>query len=164
MILYLQFGAIQYCCSLSLCTIMLHLAALNTIFHIFKGQCHEIFCFWFFRESSSPKPFNNSIGSFQILSKIRGDICKSRCTTGINDNGGKFATNTASVVDTADTLKWTWRKNVSLCWLYYSKVWTNFFLFIFWLKIFLICHPQRHWWCTLSCEYLRKFWKNLKRS
>jgi hypothetical protein len=26
------------------------------------------------------------------LSKIRGDIRESRCTTGINDTGGKFAT------------------------------------------------------------------------
>jgi hypothetical protein len=26
------------------------------------------------------------------FSKIRGDIRKSRCTTGINDTGGKFAT------------------------------------------------------------------------
>ncbi len=47
-----------------------------------------------------PKPLIIAIGSFQIFSNIRGDICKSRCTTGINDTGGKFATNTASVVDT----------------------------------------------------------------
>jgi hypothetical protein len=32
--------------------------------------------------------------------KILSDICKSRSTTGINDTGGKFATNTASVIDT----------------------------------------------------------------
>jgi hypothetical protein len=32
---------------------------------------------------------------------IRGDICKSKCTTGINDTGGKFASYTASVVDTS---------------------------------------------------------------
>ncbi len=30
-------------------------------------------------------------GPFQIYSKIRGDICKSRCINGINDTGGKFA-------------------------------------------------------------------------
>jgi hypothetical protein len=34
------------------------------------------------------------------FSKIRGDIRKSRCTTGINDTGGKFATSFASGVDT----------------------------------------------------------------
>jgi hypothetical protein len=28
---------------------------------------------------------------FQIFLKIHGDICNSWCTTGINDNGGKFA-------------------------------------------------------------------------
>jgi hypothetical protein len=31
------------------------------------------------------------------------------------------------------------------------------------LKIILICHRcQRHQWCTLSCEYLRKFAKKFK--
>ncbi len=43
----------------------------------FKGQCHEIFCFRFFHKSSSPKPLKKTLGSFQIFSKIRGDIhCK----------------------------------------------------------------------------------------
>jgi hypothetical protein len=32
------------------------------------------------------------MGSFQIFSKIRRDIHKSRCTTGINVTSGKFAT------------------------------------------------------------------------
>jgi hypothetical protein len=49
---------------------------------LLKGQCHEI------------------LWSFQIYSKIREEICKSRCTTGINNTSGKFATSTASVVDT----------------------------------------------------------------
>ncbi len=31
-------------------------------------------------------------GPFRIFSKIRGDIRKSRCTTGINDTGGELAT------------------------------------------------------------------------
>jgi hypothetical protein len=33
-----------------------------------------------------------SIGTVLIFLKIRGDIRKSRFTTGINDTGGKFAT------------------------------------------------------------------------
>jgi hypothetical protein len=33
-----------------------------------------------------------TLGSFRIFSKIRGDIRKYRCTTGINDTGSKFAT------------------------------------------------------------------------
>jgi hypothetical protein len=40
----------------------------------------------------SPKPLKITLGSFQIFSKIRGDIRKSRCTTGVNDTVGKFAT------------------------------------------------------------------------
>jgi hypothetical protein len=62
-----------------------------------KGQCHEIFCFWFFDESVSPQPQSIALGPFQIFSKIRGDNRKARCTTGINVTGGKFAT---SVNDT----------------------------------------------------------------
>jgi hypothetical protein len=57
-----------------------------------KGQCHEIFCFRFFHELPSPKPLKITLGSIRIFSKIRGDILKSRCSTGVNDTGGKFAT------------------------------------------------------------------------
>jgi hypothetical protein len=57
-----------------------------------KGQCHEIFCFWFFHESVSPQPQSIPLRPFRIFSKIRGDIRKSRCTTGINDTSSKFAT------------------------------------------------------------------------
>ncbi len=54
-------------------------------------QCHKIFYFWFFHESSSSKPLKITLGSFQIFSQICGDIHKSSCTTGINDTGGKFS-------------------------------------------------------------------------
>ncbi len=45
----------------------------------------------FFHESVSPQPQGIPLGPFQILLKIRGNIRKSRCTTGINDTGGKIA-------------------------------------------------------------------------
>jgi hypothetical protein len=54
-----------------------------------KRQCHEIFDFWFFHESVSPKPLSIPLGSFRIFSKIRGDIRSSRFATGVNDTGGK---------------------------------------------------------------------------
>jgi hypothetical protein len=44
----------------------------------------------FFHESVSPKPLSIPIGWFQIFSKIRGDICSSRCTTGVIDSSGKW--------------------------------------------------------------------------
>jgi hypothetical protein len=31
-----------------------------------KGQCHEIFCFWFFHESPSPKPLKITLKIFSI--------------------------------------------------------------------------------------------------
>jgi hypothetical protein len=55
-----------------------------------KGQCHEIFYFWFFHESVSPKPLSIPLGPFQIFPKICGDIRSSRCSTGVNDTGGKW--------------------------------------------------------------------------
>jgi hypothetical protein len=46
----------------------------------------------FFHKSVSPQPQSIPLGLFRIFSKILGDIRKSRCTTSINDTGGKFAT------------------------------------------------------------------------
>ncbi len=66
-----------------------------------QGRCHKIFCFRFFQESSSLKPLKITLGSFRIFLKICGDIRKSRCTTGINYTGSKFATGTTCVVDTS---------------------------------------------------------------
>ena len=54
----------------------------RSLFYLFlslKGQCHEIFCFRFFYELSSPKPPENSIGVTSNF--FRG----SRCTDGIKN-------------------------------------------------------------------------------
>ncbi len=77
----------------------------------FKGTVSQDFNFCFFHESVSPQPQSIPLGPFQIFSKMCEDVRKSRCTTGINDTGGKFATGIndtvgkfchqfASVVDT----------------------------------------------------------------
>jgi hypothetical protein len=53
----------------------------------------RFFAFGFLHESVYPQPESIPLGPFQIFfSKIRGDIRKSRCTTSINNTGGKFAT------------------------------------------------------------------------
>ena len=47
-----------------------------------KGECHEIFCFWFFfHESVYPKRLSIPLGLFRFFPKIRGDIRSSRLTT-----------------------------------------------------------------------------------
>ncbi len=46
----------------------------------------------FFHEPVSPKHLSIPIRPFRIFSKIRGDVCGSRCTTGVIDTDGKFAT------------------------------------------------------------------------
>ncbi len=122
------------------------------ICQLLKDRVTRFFLQVFFHESSSHKPLQITVGSFQIFSKILGVIRKWRCTTGINDTSlpqvsttpvedlppvsttpaANFVTGTAGVVDTgarvstpvanlppvslreqyqtADTLKWTWRK------------------------------------------------------
>ncbi len=55
-----------------------------------KGQCHEIFDFRFFHESVSPKHLSIPLRPFRNFSKILGGIRGSRCTTGVNDTGGKW--------------------------------------------------------------------------
>ncbi len=51
----------------------------------------KFFASGFFHESVSPQPQSIPFRLFQIFLKILGDIRESRCTTGINDTGGKFA-------------------------------------------------------------------------
>jgi hypothetical protein len=54
-----------------------------------KETVTKFFASGFFHGSPSPKPLKTALESFQNFSKIRGDIRKSRCTTGINDTGGE---------------------------------------------------------------------------
>jgi hypothetical protein len=57
-----------------------------------RDSVTRFFASGFFYVSVSPQPQNVPLGPFRIFSKIRGDIRKSRCTTGVNDTAGKFAT------------------------------------------------------------------------
>ncbi len=66
-------------------------------FNRLKGQCHEIFCFRFFSWIIFPQAPEITLGSFWIFLKIRREIRKSRCTTAVNDTGGKIA---AGIKDT----------------------------------------------------------------
>jgi hypothetical protein len=55
---------------------------------IYRDSVNRFFASGFFHESVSPQPQSIPLGPFQMFSKI----CKSRCTTGINNTGGKIAT------------------------------------------------------------------------
>jgi hypothetical protein len=79
------------------------------ILYVLKGQCHEIFCFWFFHESVSPKALSIPLGPFRIFSKIREDIrsLPPVSTTPVANlppvsttPAANFATSFTSVVDT----------------------------------------------------------------
>jgi hypothetical protein len=69
-----------------MCDICSIFCRLKTLFPPLKGQCHEIFATGLFRESSSPQASDNSVRVIYNFFE--------------NNTGGKFATNTASVVDT----------------------------------------------------------------
>ncbi len=120
-----------------------------------KEQCHEIFDFGFFHESSSPQPQNIPLGPFRIFPKIR----SSRCTTDVVDTGGK------SIKSSISNL---FKKNFEHLWLVESTCRCIFF-FKFTLRcqqsdsVPIICH-RCHWyrWCTLTCKYLREFLKKFE--
>ncbi len=50
----------------------------------------RFFASGFFHQSVSPQPLSIPFGPFRIFSKIRGDIRRSRLTTGVVDTGGKM--------------------------------------------------------------------------
>jgi hypothetical protein len=139
------------------------------------------FCLWFFSWISFPPAPEypiRTVWNFFENSWIR----KSRCTTGINDTGGKFATgiNDTSTKDNGSKFatgvnntggkQW---EQLSDCWQLKMNLKKKIYLYdnsttqrcpkeikrkFFWFKIFSICHPcQWHRWCILSCEYLNKF-------
>ncbi len=55
-----------------------------------KGKVSRDFLLLVFLRISFPPALEYSIRTVTYFLKIRGDIHKSRCTTGINDTGGKF--------------------------------------------------------------------------
>ena len=56
-----------------------------------KGQSRVFLLPVFFMNQFPPSSRVFHLDRFRIFSKIRGDIRKSRCTTGVNDTGGKIA-------------------------------------------------------------------------
>ncbi len=96
----------------------------------------RFFAFGFFHESVSTQPQSSPLGPFRIFSKIRVDIRKSSCTTGINDTGGKHW----EQYQAADTLKWTGRQKFIYVLTLLSKGVPTKLLKFFRLKIFFICH------------------------
>ncbi len=55
-----------------------------------RDSVTRFFASGFFHQSVSPQPQSIPFGPFQIFSKIRGDIRRSRLTTGVVDTGGKW--------------------------------------------------------------------------
>ncbi len=78
-------------------------------------------------------------------------------TPAVANNGNNY--------QTADNLKWTWRKKVIYMLTLLPKCFQKKKEKIFWLKIFSICHPcQRHQWCALelwiSPQIFEKIWNS----
>ncbi len=61
---------------------------LKLLIMLIRDSVTRIFATGFFMNQVPPGPLE----PFRFFSKIHGDIRKSRCSTGINDTGGKFAT------------------------------------------------------------------------
>ncbi len=135
----------------------------------------------FFHESVSPQPQSIPLRPFRIFSKIRGDIRKSRCSTGINRQRHRWQifppVSLVLLIPVANLppVNLTGGKHweqLSNCWKLKMNLKKKIYLYancttqkcpketikFFWLKIFSICH----WWCTLSCECLREFSKKFE--
>ncbi len=72
----------------------------------------------FFHESVSPQPQIIPFGTFRIFSKICGDIRKSRCTTDVNDPGGKLppvSTTPAANLPPVSATRWQTMRTTSGC-------------------------------------------------
>ncbi len=156
------------------------------------------------------------LGSFRNFLKIRRDIRKSRCTTGMNDTGGKFChqyrwccwyqgqicrrwqrrrRQLANVINdtgctfatgdkqweqyqTAETLKWTWRKKFIYELTLLPKGVKKKYLKLFWWKIFPFATGVLHLELVISPRIFERIrngcngilrglgeadsWKNLK--
>ncbi len=110
----------------------------------------------FFTKPSSPKP----------LIKALRYICKSMCTTGVNNTSGKLWEH----YQTAGTLKWAWRKKLVISWPCYSKVLKpkfknflikDFFDFATGVNDNFRKNSNRSQWDTLGLGETDS-WKNLK--
>jgi hypothetical protein len=138
----------------------------NTFDQSLKRHCNKIFCFRFFSWITFPQAPHNNISIISNFFEIGGDICKSRCTTGVNDTGGKFA---AGVNDAGGKLPLVSKtpvanngKNIRLqtpeselegkklytCFLYYPKVTKQNCFTIFLIEDFSICYRccWHRWW------------------
>ncbi len=61
---------IKFCCCVSHLSYVLEVTFVTKPPGLeLKGQCHEIFCLWFFYESVSPQPQSVPLGRFRIFSK-----------------------------------------------------------------------------------------------
>jgi hypothetical protein len=68
----------------------------------------------FFMHHLPPWPLKITSGSFRIFSKTHGDIRMSRCTTGINDTGGKLCHQFLCL-----EYENTYKQNMFLMWYWY---------------------------------------------
>ena len=121
--------------------------------YLVKGTVSQDFLLlvFFLNQFPPPPPQIIPFRPFRIFSKIRGDIRESRCTTGINDIGGKLATG----VNYTGGKYATGINNAS----------ENSGKICHWCRWYRwqICHRCRWYrWCTLTREYLREFSKKFE--
>ena len=124
-----------------------------------KGTVSRDFLRQVFLWITFPQAPDNNIRIISNFFEIRGDIRKSRCTTGVVDTGGKFATGVkdaggklppVSMTPVANNGNNIWLqtpeselegKNLYICFLYYPKVTTNKIIKIFLIEDFFHLPP-----------------------
>ncbi len=124
-----------------------------------KGQCHEIFCFWFFHESVSPPAPEYPI----------------RTVSNFFENSQRYSQ--VKVHHRYQRHQWQIKGTISGCWDLRVNLKAKVYLWVnstsqrcpnkiiktFMIEDFFHLPPVlRHRWCTLSCEYLREFSKKFE--
>ncbi len=160
-----------------------------------KGQCHEIFCFWFFSWISFPQAleytfravsnfFENSRRYSQLKVDHRCQRHRRQILPPVSvvllipvanlppvstipaancHQYQRHRRQTMRLISGWGYLKVNLKAKIYIYVNSISKGVPTKLLKFFWLKIFFICHRcQRHRWSTLSCEYLRDFWKKFE--
>ena len=124
-----------------------------------KGQCHEIFCFWFFSWISFPQASDYTIRAVSSFFENLRRYSQLKVDHWYQRHQWK----TMRSISGWGYLKVNMKAKINIYVNSTIQRCPNKIIKIFLSEDFFICHRcQRHQWSTLSCEYLRKFSKKFE--
>ncbi len=140
------------------------------MFLTLKRQCHKIYCFRFFSRIIFPKPLKITLGSFQIFFYIKFEIAIQGVRVPPLSTTPSVNLSLVPLVSVILVANWhRWHLMVTISESLQLKVnLKKKIIYMLTLPLYVnfsdwrfpfLCQWQR--WCTLSCDYLRKFKKKI---